>query len=179
MTKLFWGFLVAFLNLNLTLGDTAVLSLLPGWLGYLLIVWGAAELAHESECFVRLRPIAIAAAVYTGVIWVMDATGLSASLDRISTLLGFIGLILSLLVSYRVVCGILDMETRWGDLGGGVLKRRWEVMAVMECLSYLTAVIPLLALIFTLAALAFTVLFLVSVYKAGRVYAARKSQPPL
>ena len=178
MTKLFLGYLFIFLNCNITL-DPQVINLLPGWLGYILILLGAAELAHESDAFVRLRPLGIAATVFSVVLWVLDAVGLSVSLGWFGTLLNLVGLILSLMVSYQTVNGILDMEHRWGDLGGAVLKRRWEVLAVMQCLSYLTVVFPLLALIFTIAALVFIVLFIVSVFRAQKLYNERKEQPPL
>lgn len=178
MTKIFLGYLFVFFNFNITV-DPQVINLLPNWLGYILILLGAAELAHESGCFVQMRPLTIAAAALSAVFWALDAVGLSASVGWLGTLLNLVGLILSLMVSYQTVSGIVDMQSRWGDLGGAVLKRRWEVLAVMQCLSYLTAAVPLLSMAFTIASLIFIVLFLVSIFRVQKLYCERKQQPPL
>ena len=55
MGKIFGGFLLTFLEFNLTAGRSTV-GLLPDFVGYLCILSGVVELADEGASFKKAKP---------------------------------------------------------------------------------------------------------------------------
>lgn len=161
MNKIFWGLLFLFFNFNINNVD-----ILPNFVGYLLIAFGMSEV-KESKALASTQPLASGAAFYAIATWIMDLLG--ASLGWISALLGMISLALQLLVTYRIVMGVKELEPiHECDLGSGALNKAWQIMALGSVLGYLLFLLAPVA-----AAAAIIVAFLAAVYYIYRFYQSK------
>ena len=68
MSKLFFGFLLVFINLNLTFYNHTI-NIFPDWAGYCLMYSGLNDLRNEGEHFDLARPWCLGVAAYSAVIW--------------------------------------------------------------------------------------------------------------
>ena len=57
MKLIFWGFLLDFLDFNLTLNGFSI-DILPDFVGWLLVLFGARRMREENERFARMQPAA-------------------------------------------------------------------------------------------------------------------------
>ena len=106
-----------FINFYVTINGHT-LNLLPTFAGYILLYRAAGELLGESGRFGKLRPFAVAVAIYTGILWVGDLLGVTGA-NWLSTLLELAALAVALYISWSVIQAILEMETHYGtDLNG-------------------------------------------------------------
>ena len=78
MKGIFWGFFLIFINFYVTINGHT-LNLLPTFAGYILLYRAAGELLGESGRFGKLRPFAVAVAIYTGILWVGDLLGVTGA----------------------------------------------------------------------------------------------------
>ena len=180
MNKLFGGFFFLFLNFNLNFNG-ASLQLLPDWLGFLLLVAACNELECESELFQKPRPFCVGLAVYTGLLWLMDLLGISASLGVLSWILSLASTCLNLYVTMLIVDAITNVEMRRNyDLCAAHLRKVWKVLAVCTVAAHLLLILPALAAICVLVAAISAILFLVAVHgtrKAWRNMVDEQSKP--
>ena len=79
MSKIFVGLLLVFLDINFTFNTTTI-GLLPDFIGYFILIGGLAEMAAVNSHFGKARPFAIAMAIYTLILYILDLIGLSAAL---------------------------------------------------------------------------------------------------
>ena len=108
MKGIFWGFFLIFINFYVTINGHT-LNLLPTFAGYILLYRAAGELLGESGRFGKLRPFAVAVAIYTGILWVGDLLGVTGA-NWLSTLLELAALAVALYISWSVIQAILEME---------------------------------------------------------------------
>ena len=173
MEKLFFGFLLTFLDFNLDLGASRI-GLIPDFVGYIFLRNGLREMAEESPRFIRIRPFVTFMAFYTGTCYWMDLVGLSASLGALAIIPGLVSLALFLYISYTIVLGVQDMEVSYHmSFGGHTLMTAWTVAAVCQVLTFVLLFIPLLALISLITAFVAGIWFLVLFYQAKNAYADR------
>ena len=101
MSKIFVGLLLVFLDINFTFNTTTI-GLLPDFIGYFILIGGLAEMAAVNSHFGKARPFAIAMAIYTLILYILDLIGLSAALGYAATILGLLSTLISPLplVSY-------------------------------------------------------------------------------
>lgn len=164
MNKIFWGLLFLFFNFNIN-----NLDILPNFVGYLLIAYGMSEV-KESGIFASAQPLAFGAALYAAITWVMDILG--SSLGWITVLMGMISLVLQLLVTYRIVMGVKELEPiRERDLGAGSLNKAWQIMAVGSVLGYLLALFaPVSAVVAIIVAILAAVYYIYRFYQSKTEY---------
>ncbi|MGN1002756.1 MAG: hypothetical protein ACI4PC_08295 [Oscillospiraceae bacterium] len=94
-----WGYL--FLTLNFNLGR---LNILPGWLGYALILAALPALAEEGRPFRLLRPLAIGLAAWDAAVWALALLGVTGEM------LGSTGSIGASLVSFaNLLVGVVSL----------------------------------------------------------------------
>ena len=89
MSKIFVGLLLVFLDINFTFNTTTI-GLLPDFIGYFILIGGLAEMAAVNSHFGKARPFAIAMAIYTLILYILDLIGLSAALGYAATILGLL-----------------------------------------------------------------------------------------
>ncbi|MGM9649480.1 MAG: hypothetical protein ACI3XY_05870 [Butyricicoccaceae bacterium] len=176
MRNIFIGFFLIFLDLNLTF-DTSVLGLLPDFVGYLFLLRGLKELEGSSTRFVQIRPFVIGMVIYSAVIYVLDLLGISVQLDWLGLLIGIVGTVVSLYISYVVIQGVREMETGYGvDLNGQQLESLWKIMAIVQMLVYVGAFLPILLILFAIVGVVLSILFLIAWNHARKQYEALPPQ---
>jgi uncharacterized protein involved in cysteine biosynthesis len=170
MKNIWIGLLLIFLDFSLNLNNVHI-GLIPDFIGYLVMLGGLAELTEESPLFDKVRPFAVGMAVYTGILYALDLFGVSASLGYLSALLGIISTAVSLYITYDIVMGVREMEeTYHADLNGDRLYSAWKLQAIFSLVSFFSLLLPLLALVFILAAFCAAVYFLVMFNRAKNRY---------
>lgn len=135
MSKIFWGFFFVFIHFNLTFNDHTA-SILPPFIGCILLVQGMRAMEGESETFQYPRPFAAGLAVYTGIVWVGELLGVTSG--------GWLGLILELIsslaelyIAWAVIQAVRDVEMRRAaELNGEAMQRSWYALAVVTLLSF-------------------------------------------
>lgn len=170
MSNIFIGFLLIFLDINLILNQGTI-GLTPDFIGYIFVVKGIAEMASESTLFMKVRSLCIGMAIYTGVIYVIELFGIKTQLDWLGVLLGFVSTILSLYISYTIVCGVQEIETlRAIDLNGNKLRSTWTYMAICQVIIYLSIFMPILAIILFIISTIISIIFLVNLNTSKNNY---------
>ena len=133
MKKLFWGFFFILLefHFNTTVNGavTHSVDVLPDVVGWVLLLAGLREMEAESALFGKLRPFALAMAVYTGVLWVDELMGWFSQ----SGLLAILALVVELYVTWALVVAVRDVEERRGaDLNSRSMKRAWTLLLLVS-----------------------------------------------
>ncbi len=170
MSKIFVGLLLVFLDINFTFNTTTI-GLLPDFIGYFILIGGLAEIAAVNSHFGKARPFAIAMAIYTLILYILDLIGLSAALGYAATILGLLSTLISLYISYHIVQGVLELESAQArSLNGTPLFTTWKVMAVADILAYLLLFIPGLNVICIIVRFVFGVVFLVHLNRTRKAY---------
>ncbi len=188
MKKLFWGFFFVFFNFHLSINQYT-LQLLPDFVGYLLLFQGAKELETENRYFKNIQPFTVGMAVYTAILWAGELLGLGGSGMSHQTLMGILALIstaVALYISWVVVQGVLEMESRRAaDLNGGTLYQWWKGLAVLRIAGWLlgrmasltnAAAVAVLATALAVASIVLNMLYLIAWWRAAKAWEAL---PPL
>ena len=189
MKKLFWGFFFVFFNFHLSINQYT-LQLLPDFVGYLLLFQGAKELETENRYFKNIQPFTVGMAVYTAILWAGELLGLMGDRGMYhQTLTGILALIstaVALYISWVLVQGVLEMESRRAaDLNGGTLYQWWKGLAVLRIAGWLlgrmasltnAAAMAMLATALTVASIVLNVLYLIAWWRAAKAWEAL---PPL
>lgn len=170
MSNLFYGFLLVFLNFNLTF-DSIVINLLPDFLGYYLIMKGLKELTSESDHFMKVIPFAQGMMVYSTIRYILDVVGISSRLGWINVGLSIIVTIFLLYIVYEIIQGILELERKMmTNLNGATLLLEWKIIAVLDIINYLVMFLPLISVLFIFVVAVITILFLVRFHSTKQNY---------
>ena len=174
MKGIFWGFFLIFINFYVTINGHT-LNLLPTFAGYILLYRAAGELLGESGRFGKLRPFAVAVAIYTGILWVGDLLGVTGA-NWLSTLLELAALAVALYISWSVIQAILEMETHYGtDLNGTSARTAWFVLLAAQIAGTLGGLLlDALALMALIALLVGIIWFLAALWKCAGLYDVHK-----
>lgn len=180
MKRIFWGILLAFLDINLDLPGGARVGLLPDFIGYYLIYRGLCQIAFESEQLAKAKPFAKTAIAVSAVFYVLDillTPGWGAGALGIAAGLAFS--VLYLYVLYLLVLGIQDIETSYGcKIGGGKLRVCLNVLAVCTIAAYPLALLSaLLAAYAAVGAFAALVIFALLFFSTASAYDALPHEP--
>ncbi len=176
MKNIFIGLLFVFLNFDLNLGSMKI-SLMPDFVGYLLMIKGFDELAKESEFFEKVRPWSVFMACYTGVIFVLDFLGGSNLYQNFSFLLGIFNICISLFILYQIVKGVIDIEQKYGIiLEGEKLKSLWTIMAILNILTYILLMFTIFTLLLLIILLVVHIIFLVAFNNSKNLYYSERDK---
>lgn len=170
MQTIFWGFLFVFLDYSTDLNGV-VIGFLPDFVGYILLLMGLREIGQLNDRFVSVRPWVVGAAVFSAVLYVLEMVSASVQMQLIGFLLGMIGVVLSLYISFQIVTGITELEAeRDWYLRGQPLKTVWKYLAVLHGVAYLLNWIPVLNVMCFIAVVIVTICFLLFFYKTAALY---------
>ena len=165
MGKIFGGFLLTFLEFNLTMGN-CTLGLLPDFIGYLCILSGVVELADEGGSFKKVKPFVIGMAVYSTIIYILNFLGITSGLWWLS----IIATVCAFWISYQIIKGVSEIEERYhADLKSKTLNTTWLVMVIVQAVSFLALWIPILGLLSIVGVIA-SIVFLVMFFQSCKVY---------
>ncbi|EJF42007.1 hypothetical protein HMPREF1141_3544 [Clostridium sp. MSTE9] len=146
MTKLLLGTIFLFLDYSLPFGN-GVLGLLPDFVGYALLWFGAKELDSYGDRFEDTRLYSLILLPVTGIIYVLDALG-------VTNLLGVYGLLAlrvlmtcaALFVSYCLIFAINQVEVKLRRPMDTVqLMDSWRVSALFLAMAYVMLLVSFLA----------------------------------
>lgn len=170
MKNIFTGFLLIFLDFNLNLGNSQI-GLIPDFVGYIVMINGLVEMAKESSLFMEVKPYASGMAVYTGILYLIDLTGISASLGALSYILAIVSTLISLYISYNIVMGVKEVEGKYNVfLNGDSLKYTWKLLAVFNVVTFVFLLAPAIATVCIIVSIIVAICFLVAFNKSKNMY---------
>ena len=195
MKNMFAGLLLIFLdftlNISLPPGWQGKLDILPDFIGYILIIRGAGEMAEISPSFARIHPVAWAAMAVSAVIFLLDLLGLSAMLlagglpgQFLQTAILQAEQILFFCVTWQMASGIRDMEYHYGTwMNAEDVTVAWKLMLGIYAVTFvlsrlatliapLSFVVTILVILLMIGDLVVNIFFLVQFYKAKKSYDA-------
>jgi len=173
MGNIFIGLLLICLDFDLTLENIKV-GLLPNFLGYIVMIKGLKIMAQESPVFIKAKPFAAGMAVYTGILYIMDLLGISASYGALTYLLSLLATGVLLYILYIIVSGVSDTEKKYEiSLEGDRLKSAWILRAVFDIISYVLYWFWPLPIIGVIGSLLSSIYFLVIFHKSKHLYYAK------
>ena len=160
--------LFVFLDFNLDLG-TVRLGLIPSFLGYIMMLGGVVELQSFSHHFSRVRPFVKTMIYLEGLAYAINFFGLWQweGIELLVTVYGLALLICSLMIAYRIIMGIKDMEEKTEKtLNSGRLYSAWNTLTILSLIACLLFFIPVL----WIAYLIFSILYLLEFNKTKKLY---------
>lgn len=163
MIKILIGLALITLELTLTV-DTFIISLLPDFVGFLLLTFGLRELAHENDYFQKNIKFSFWCGAISLMIFVMDLIGSTASGNFQSLLMQMLMLVLEPICLYRIVRGVRQVEKDYEiDLKGKAFFIVWLAMTILSVaafgLSWLPELGNILGLILSVLSFAYIALF--------------------
>lgn len=171
MGKILAGLLFILIDFNIT-GGTSSIDILPDFVGYIFMIYGLRTLIDKSSHFKKAHSFSIGMAIYMGIMFLSDVAGITYQLGYLAFLLSLITLVISLLITYRIVMGVIEMESyRNLDLRGASLKACWNVMVVFRIGSYLLFFIPLINIIMIIGSFVTAIVFVVYFNNTRNAYA--------
>ena len=175
MKNIFIGFIFIFLNFNLTLGSSKI-GLFPDFVGYIVMIGGLVEMAEKSSIFMKVKPYVTGMAIYTGILYLLDLFGISVSLGALTYVLAITSMAVSLYISYNIVMGVIDIEEKYNMiLNGRKLKSTWTLLAVFNVLTFVSLLIPFIAIIFIIVSIVVVIYFLIIFNSSKNLYLALSS----
>lgn len=172
MRNIFIGFLLIFLDFNLTI-NASIIGLLPDFVGYILLIKGIDELSRDTLIFSKAKPFSVGMVFYTGILYVIDLLGIKLNSSYFFTFLGIINIAVTLYITYIIVTGVKEIEVSRGIfLNSESLRAKWKLMAIFDILTYTAIIFPALALIFLLVSLIAKILFLFAFNTSKKLYEA-------
>lgn len=174
MKDLFIGIVLVFLDVNMGLGEHTF-DVLPDFVGYFLMMRNLEALSSQSGWFRKARPVAMAMAVYTAVLYAVDALAVTVYGRFVSFCLGILAMIAGLLIGYWTVSGVRDLERIQNrDLEGEKLHSFWLYMAIIQVITYVCGWIPMVGPMGMIAALVMNICFLAAFYRTMDLYEGKQ-----
>ena len=183
MKLIFWGFLLDFLDFNLTLNGFSI-DILPDFVGWLLVLFGARRMREENERFARMQPAAgVLFAVYllSFLLQPFGSVDLDDSLPAVALALA-VDLVFFALYAYvlwQLVRAMQEMEERYGR-AFGAHGMRTAVIVILVGMLLAPRVVRLpfgfaLALLLLIGAFAAFLVLLVLLWRAAKAYDCLRS----
>jgi len=170
LSKIFIGFILAFINFNINIGNSNI-GLFPDFIGYILIIVGLEEMVHESTFFIKIKPFVTGMAVYSGFLYFIDLIGASVLFGAMTYLLAIISTAISLYITYNIVMGVIDMEGKYNTyLNGENLKSTWKLLAIFNVITFVFLLIPFFAIISIVLSFIAAIYFLISFNNSKNLY---------
>lgn len=163
MIKMLIG--LAFIGLELTLtSESMTISLLPDFIGYILLLLGQRELAHENDYFYKNIKFSLWAGTVSLMVFIMDLVSGSLTVNFQALLLQILLLVMEPICLFRIVRGVRQVGKDYDiDVKGNLLFIVWLVMTILSVAAFLFSGIPALGnalgLLLSICTFAFIALF--------------------
>jgi len=149
MTKMLIGIALVCLEMTLThqatifgYEMTMIISILPDFVGYILLIWGQRELAHENDYFYKNIKFSLWCGTVALMIFIMDLLGITARGDFQSILLQMLLMVLEPICLFRIMRGVRQVEKDYEtDLKGKLFFAVWLAMTILSVLGFFAAFI--------------------------------------
>ena len=177
MIKMLIG--LAFVGLELTLTtETMSISLLPDFVGYILLLMGQRELAHENDYFYKNIKFCLWAGTVSLMIFIMDLISGSLTVNFQALLLQMLLLVMEPICLFRIVRGVRQVGKDYDiDVKGKLLFIVWLVMTVLNVASFFFSGIPQLGNAFGLLLSICTFAFIALFFNIKIVYDEIRPEP--
>ena len=170
MRNIFIGMMWVFLNFHLDLGDMRI-GLIPSFIGYYFIIRGLGELADFSPHFRNSISFVRIAFGYSIFVYILDLIGAIPPDTLIAIILGAISMILSFVMSYKVVMGIKDIEAEQHRvLNSTKLLSALKILIIFSFTSIFLSFDPLLVIIGVIAYFIIVIYYLYQFSKTKNIY---------
>ncbi len=137
MSRLFWGLFFVLLDYKVRIG-TAVIEVLPDFVGFYLLMKGMELLAQESRSFDLGRHWAFAMSLASGVLFLAGLVNPDTMTRIWMWILELAALGITLAVVKMVLSGLGEM----GKSGSDILNGIWLILAVLLPLCHLLSWLP-------------------------------------
>lgn len=170
MGKILIGLCMVLLEFNINM-ETAVIGLIPDFIGYILLVIGLKEMASESSFFQKAIPLSAGMTIYSAICYLLDLFGITGVNDLIIIILGIINTASFFYILYLIIRGIEEMQTKSGrNLYTDSLNNIWLALLILNAGAYLLIFIPILSLICIISSSVATIVLVWYIYKAKEEY---------
>ena len=126
MSNIFTGLLFVFLDFDLTFNNIKI-GLIPDFIGYFFMIKGITEMSDKSHRFEKIMIYVKVMLGYSALIYLLDifALGLFEN-NYLGIILGLLSTIVSLYISYNIIFGLKDIESKTNyDLNANNLYKLW------------------------------------------------------
>lgn len=158
MNRLFWGLFFVLLDWKITVG-TAVIGVLPDFIGFYLMMKGLESLAEQSVRFDRGRHWCFGLAIVSGILFGAELMNPDTMTKVWLWALGFAALIMTLALVRMAVRGIRDTGRDTERL-----ETMWLILAALQSICYLLSWVPLVGTVCGGVSAAVGALFLTVLY---------------
>ena len=149
MTKMLIGIILVCLEMTLTHQATIfgyemimIISLLPDFVGFILLILGHRELAHENDYFYKNIKFSLWCATVALMTFIMDLIGITARGDFQSILLQMLLMVLEPICLFRIVRGVRQVEKDYEvDLKGKLFFAVWLAMTILSVVGFFASLI--------------------------------------
>ncbi|MCC8099479.1 MAG: hypothetical protein LIO78_05365 [Clostridiales bacterium] len=124
-----WGYLLIRIDLNL-----GTLDILPGWLGYLLILQALPAFGEEEPSAKLLRPLGIVLALWEGAGWLAALCGVTVDSYLLTVLAG----VVELYFHFQLLTDLSHIAGKYACPQEGKLLTLRTVYTLVATLSFLT-----------------------------------------
>ncbi len=178
MDKLFLGFALVLLDLNISFGRVSI-EFLPDFIGFFLIAKSCMQLVTCIQRFSKVQTAAKILTVYTGIYFLLNLFGIGTQPGLLALLLNGISTICSLIMVYWLVRGMQKLEQQYTwELATTALQTMLPILACLHSLSLLLSWIPVLSLLASIAAAIVSLCFLTFFHKSHQLLTEKLRQPP-
>lgn len=138
MRYYFFGFLLIFLDFNITLSYGGVLNLLPAFLGYALLILASVRMEDKNEHFRRLKLFSPVALALSASVFVLDLTAIA--LPKVAELvISILMTIASLYIAYEFAEGAKALErSLYKKMDADKISSAWIILSMASLLMFLT-----------------------------------------
>ena len=104
-----WGFVFIFLDFNIN-----TVSLLPNWVGYILLLRALPALSEDEASAKLLHPLGVALAVWDGVLWAGNLFGVTVESYTVITVIGYIITVISMYFNFQLLTNLATAAEKYG-----------------------------------------------------------------
>ncbi len=175
MTLIFVGYLFIYFHIFIN-----EIDLLPNFLGFILIAAGLSKLADESPYFSKAIPWSVSMIVLSILPHVPILFGIPLE-GFVSVLVEWVGIAITLYMSYNIVAGVGDLEENKDlNLGYENLNFAWKIHALLTIICALLYYVPIdfiqtIRVVLIIINLGVNIAFLVLLFKARTRYQSAPS----
>ena len=154
MKKILIGFILIFLDFDLSLGSVSI-GLLPDFIGYHFLKEGITEFENRSSHFKKVEELIMPFFILSLIIYAFDLLTITAAMGYASLILTLLSAGMGFYASYHIIRGFSDM-----GINKKKLENLWKIMLCARVITLALNFIHVISILVGLVALFSTVLFL-------------------
>lgn len=175
------GFLIVAFCFRVPIGETAILPLLPSFIGYYFLRKGMKAVRFENDLLKLAYKFSQIAMFATIPIFVLNLVGVNSWAYALYQVLKFAEIFASIAIGYIIIEGIHGMEDTYGYVMGSYeLRNMWNIIvgiyAVTEAAAFISKFPVWLTAVLLVVKLMFLIMFMQKYIEASQLYDRRDAQ---